>query len=62
MNKLKRLWSNLRSSFWFMPSLIVAASIAFAKALIEALEADPVSCAGEENVNQRWISRGNHGK
>ncbi len=24
MNKLKQIWSNLRSSFWFAPSLIVA--------------------------------------
>jgi len=23
MNKFRQLWSNLRSSFWFMPSLIV---------------------------------------
>ena len=36
MHKLKQLWSNLRSSFWFMPSLIVVANIAFAAALIEA--------------------------
>jgi uncharacterized membrane protein len=36
MNRLKQLWSNLRSSFWFMPSLIVVVSIAFAVALIEA--------------------------
>ena len=36
MNRLRRLWSNLRSSFWFVPSLIVAASIVFAVALIEA--------------------------
>jgi uncharacterized membrane protein len=35
MNKLRQLWSNLRSSFWFMPSLIVVANIAFAAALIE---------------------------
>jgi uncharacterized membrane protein len=35
MNKLKRFWSNLWSSFWFMPSLIVMGSIAFAVALIE---------------------------
>lgn len=25
MSKLKQLWSNLRASFWFVPSLIVAA-------------------------------------
>jgi uncharacterized membrane protein len=35
MHKLKQLWSNLRSSFWFMPSLIVVANIAFAAGLIE---------------------------
>jgi len=36
MNKLKQIWSNLRSSFWFVPSLIVAVSIALAVALVEA--------------------------
>jgi uncharacterized membrane protein len=36
MNKFKQLWSNLRSSFWFAPSLIVVVSIAFAVALIKA--------------------------
>jgi len=36
MNKLKQIWSTLRSSFWFIPSLIVAGSIALAMALIEA--------------------------
>jgi uncharacterized membrane protein len=36
MNKLKQIWSNLRSSFWFAPSLIVAVSIAIAVALVEA--------------------------
>jgi uncharacterized membrane protein len=36
MNKLKRFWINLRSSFWFMPSLIVLLSVAFAIAMIEA--------------------------
>ena len=36
MHKFKQLWSNLRSSFWFMPSLIVVANIVFAAALIEA--------------------------
>ena len=35
MNKLKRFWSNLRTSFWFVPSLIVAGSIALAVVLIE---------------------------
>jgi len=28
MNSFRQVWSNLRSSFWFMPSLIVIASIA----------------------------------
>ncbi len=36
MNKLRQLWSTLRSSFWFMPSLIVLVSIIFAVVLIEA--------------------------
>ena len=36
MHKFKQLWSNLRSSFWFMPSLIVVANIVFAAALVEA--------------------------
>ncbi len=36
MNKLHSFWSNLRASFWFLPSLIVAACIALAVALIDA--------------------------
>ncbi len=36
MHSLKRFWRNLRTSFWFVPSLIVAFSIALAEALIEA--------------------------
>ena len=47
MNKLKQLWSNLRGSFWFLPSLIVAGSIAVALALIQ------VDTAG----GQQWMSR-----
>ncbi len=47
MNKFKRLWSSLRSSFWFMPSLIVALSIVFAVALIET------DSAGID----RWLAR-----
>jgi uncharacterized membrane protein len=47
MNKFKQIWSNLRSSFWFMPSLIVVVSIAFAIALIEA------DSAG----SHRWLTR-----
>ena len=30
MNRSRLLWSNLRSSFWFTPSLIVLASIGLA--------------------------------
>ncbi len=47
MNKLKQLWSNLRGSFWFLPSLIVAGSIAVALSLIQA------DTAG----GQQWMSR-----
>lgn len=36
MNKLKSFWSNLLSSFWVVPSLIVLVSIAFALVMIEA--------------------------
>ncbi len=36
MNKLKQIWSNLRSSLWFLPALIVTVSIVFAVVLIEA--------------------------
>jgi uncharacterized membrane protein len=36
VNKFKKLWSTLRSSFWFMPTLIVMVGIAFAVVLIEA--------------------------
>ena len=48
MNKLKRLWSNLRASFWFVPSLIVAISIALAVALIGA------DFTGSEQWLARW--------
>ena len=47
MNKFKQLWSNLMSSFWFMPSLIVLAGIALAVVLIE------VDSAG----NDRWLAQ-----
>jgi len=36
MNKFIQFWSVLRSSFWFMPSLMVAGSMAFAVVWIEA--------------------------
>jgi uncharacterized membrane protein len=35
MNRFKQLWSDMRSSLWFLPSLIVAGSMALAMALIE---------------------------
>ncbi len=35
MNKLRQFWSNLQSSFWFVPALIVAVSIGIALALVE---------------------------
>ncbi len=36
MNRFKKLWRTLRSSFWFMPAWIVLASIAVAVVLINA--------------------------
>lgn len=47
MNKLRQIWGDLRSSFWFMPSLIVVGSIVFAAALIEA------DSAGSD----RWLAQ-----
>lgn len=47
MNRFKRLWSNLRASFWFVPSLIVGGSIALALALIEA----------DSTGSHRWLAR-----
>jgi len=35
MNRLRQLWSDLRASFWFVPSLLVSGSILFALLLIE---------------------------
>jgi uncharacterized membrane protein len=35
MNRLELIWTQLRSSFWFLPMLIYAASIVIAVALIE---------------------------
>lgn len=48
MNKIRRLWSKLRTSFWFVPSLIIAASILLAVALIE------VDSSGGERFLARW--------
>ncbi len=36
MDRLKLLWSSLQSSLWFLPSLIVAASVMLAVVLIQA--------------------------
>ena len=47
MNRLKRVGSNLRTSFWFVPTLIVALSIVLAVALIEA----------DYSENQQWLAR-----
>ncbi|TFG38973.1 MAG: DUF2254 domain-containing protein, partial [Syntrophobacterales bacterium] len=47
MNKFRQLWSNLRSSFWFMPSLIVMFSTALAVALIEA----------DSTGSDRWLAQ-----
>lgn len=47
MNKIRHLWSNLRSSLWFLPSLMVACSGLLAAALIEA----------DASVIDRWLAR-----
>ncbi|MGK2870967.1 MAG: DUF2254 domain-containing protein [Alphaproteobacteria bacterium] len=47
MNKLRQIWGDLRSSFWFMPSLMVTGSIVFAAAFIE------VDSAG----SARWLNQ-----
>ena len=47
MNKLKQLWNNLRSSFWFVPSLILAVSIALAMGLVQA----------HSIANSQWLAR-----
>ena len=47
MYKIKQLYDNLRSSFWFAPSVIVAYSIALAVVLVEA------DSAGSD----RWLAQ-----
>ncbi|MCL7421289.1 MAG: DUF2254 domain-containing protein [Methylobacter sp.] len=47
MNRFSQFWSNLRSSFWFMPSMIVVASIALAAVLIEP----------DSVVSDRWLAQ-----
>jgi uncharacterized membrane protein len=47
INQLKRFWRSLRTSFWFVPSLIVAVSIVLAVALIGA----------DSTGSERWLAR-----
>jgi uncharacterized membrane protein len=47
MNKLQRFWRSLRTSFWFVPSLIVAASIVMAVVLIGA----------DSTGRDQWLAR-----
>lgn len=50
MNKLIRLWGNLRSSFWFMPSLMIAGSVVLALLLVDA----------DTATSDRWLRRWPH--
>ncbi|MDP3069910.1 MAG: DUF2254 domain-containing protein [Opitutaceae bacterium] len=50
MTSLKSIWGNLRSSFWFIPALIVADSIVLAVALIDA----------DSRAGQTWMARWPH--
>lgn len=47
MHALKRFWRNLRTSFWFVPSMIVVVSIALAVVLIEA----------DSTGSDQWLGR-----
>ncbi len=47
MNKIRLLWSTMRSSLWFLPSLMVAGSAVLAVVLIEA----------DSSVIDVWLSR-----
>jgi uncharacterized membrane protein len=47
MDKLKQLWSNLRSSFWFLPFLIVLTSSVCAVALVQT----------DYAAGDRWLAR-----
>jgi uncharacterized membrane protein len=48
MNRFKKLWSTLRSSFWFLPAWIVLGSVAVAVVLIE------VDYHGGTQLLNRW--------
>ena len=45
MDKLKHIWNNLRSKFWFLPSMIVLFSIVFAGVLVET----------DSAASDRWL-------
>lgn len=47
MNKLIQFWANLRSSFWFLPFLIVLSSVVYAVVLIQI----------DYSVSDRWLSQ-----
>ncbi len=47
MNKIRRLWIQVRTSFWFVPSLMVAVSIFLAVALIDM----------DSSGSQSWLAR-----
>lgn len=47
MNRLRQLWGDLRSSFWFLPSLMVLGSIVLVTALIEA----------DSAWSDRWVAQ-----
>jgi uncharacterized membrane protein len=49
MNRLRTVWEDLRSSLWFIPTLLVAASVALALALIELEGPD-----NRWQLAQRW--------
>jgi len=50
MNEIKRFWSTLRSSFWFIPSLIVGGSIALAMVLINAYSTGSAHAEGARGM------------
>ncbi len=48
-NKLRHFWDNLRSSLWFVPTVIVVGAVVFAMGLIEA-----DAWLGRERLMERW--------
>ena len=47
MNRIQKFWSDLRSNFWFVPSIIVLVSIALAAVLIGA----------DSTASRRWLGQ-----